>query len=121
MPSNILSHGGYYAEFGYDDSADALCGRVLGINDVIDFYASDVTELKAAFIESITEYEEWCREEKTQPQKAWSGKMTIRPTNEQHRLYQVAAAATRESLNNWMLKVLDRESSEVVKRQAVEV
>ena len=47
MPSNILKHGGYFAEFGYDDSADAFCGRVIGIKDVIDFYGRDVDELKA--------------------------------------------------------------------------
>ena len=112
MPSNILKHGDYYAEFGYDDSADAFCGRIIGINDVIDFYGQDVQELKAAFRDSVAEYEEWCREEGSKPEKAWTGKMTIRPTDEQHRRYVIAAAVARVSVNAWMLRTLDRESSD---------
>jgi predicted HicB family RNase H-like nuclease len=121
MPSNILKHGGYFAEFGYDDSADAFCGRVIGIKDVIDFYGRDVDALKAAFRNAVAEYEDWCREEGVEPEKAWTGKMTIRPTDEQHRRYMVAAAVARTSINAWMLQVLDRESAAVERNTATHV
>ena len=114
MIANVLRYGDYYAEFGYDDSADAFHGRVIGIDDVIDFYGRTVDELKAEFRNSVEEYVAWCREEGGEPQKAWSGKMTLRPTDEQHRRFLVAAAARRKSVHAWMLDVLERESAAVV-------
>jgi predicted HicB family RNase H-like nuclease len=121
MPSNILKHGGYAAAFGYDDSADAFCGRILGIRDVVDFYGKDVAGLKEAFRASIAEYEEWCREDGVAPERAWSGKTTLRPTDTQHRRYVVAAAVAGLSVNAWMLQTLDRESAAVERDHAIPV
>jgi predicted HicB family RNase H-like nuclease len=121
MPSNVLKHQGYYAEFGYDESADAFCGRILGIRDVIDFYGRDVDELKESFRASVAEYEDWCREEGIPPERPWSGKTTLRPTDEQHRRYVAAAALAHMSVNAWMLQVLDRESAAVERDQVISV
>ncbi len=114
MLTNILNYKGYYAEFGYDDSADAFHGRVIGLNDVIDFYGRTIDELKAELRTSVDEYIDWCREEGEEPEKAWSGKMTLRPSDEQRRRYFVAAAAQKKSVSAWMLDVLDRESVAVI-------
>ncbi|MBF0306759.1 MAG: type II toxin-antitoxin system HicB family antitoxin [Alphaproteobacteria bacterium] len=114
MLTNVLNYQGYYAEFGYDESADAFHGRVIGLNDVIDFYGRTVDELKAAFKASVDDYLDWCREEGEEPEKAWAGKMTLRPSDEQRRRYFVAAAAQKKSLAAWMLDTLDRESAAVV-------
>lgn len=114
MLTNILNYEGYFAEFGYDESADAFHGRVIGLNDVIDFYGRSVDELKAEFRNSINEYINWCREEGEEPEKTWSGKMTLRPTDAQRRRYLVAAAAQKKSVSAWMLETLDRESAAIV-------
>jgi hypothetical protein len=54
--SNILNYRGYYAEFGYDQSANSLHGRVIGLDDVIDFYGRSIDELNNEFRNSIDEY-----------------------------------------------------------------
>jgi predicted HicB family RNase H-like nuclease len=113
MIANVLRYGGYYAEFGYDESADAFHGRVIGIGDVVDFYGRTVEELKEEFRNSVDEYVAWCREEGEAPQKAWTGRMTLRPSDEQHRRYLAAAAARRKSVHAWMLETLDRESASI--------
>ena len=113
MLTNMLNYQGYYAEFGYDDSADALHGRVIGLTDVIDFYGRTIDELKDEFRASIDEYVAWCREEGTEPEKTWSGKMTLRPSDEQRRRYAVAAAAQKKSVSAWMLETLDRASDAI--------
>jgi predicted HicB family RNase H-like nuclease len=46
----------------------------------------------------------------TKPEKTWTGKLTLRPTEEQRRRYAVAAAIAHKSLNAWMVDILDRES-----------
>ena len=69
MLTNILKYKGYSAEFGYDESADALHGRVIGINDVIDFYGRTGDELKVEFRTSVDDYVEWCRSDGEEPEK----------------------------------------------------
>jgi predicted HicB family RNase H-like nuclease len=113
MLTNVLNYNGYFAEFGYDDSADSFHGRAIGLNDVIDFYGKTVDELKAEFRTSVDEYIEWCREEGDEPEKTWSGKLTLRPSDEQRRRYTVAAPTRKKSVSAWMLEVLDRESAAV--------
>ena len=38
MLTNLLKYKDYYAHIAFDPSADAFHGRVIGIQDVIDFY-----------------------------------------------------------------------------------
>ncbi|HET6606010.1 MAG TPA: type II toxin-antitoxin system HicB family antitoxin [Rhodopila sp.] len=110
MLSNVIEYKGFKATFVLDPTAEAFHGRVLGIEDTIDFYGKDVKELVHEFHTSIDEYIDWCREEGQEPKKSWAGKVTIRPSDEQHEAYVIAAAAAGVSLNKWMLEVLDRES-----------
>ena len=110
MLSNVLSYQDYRAEFGYDADAELLHGRVIGINAVVDFYGKDIEELKQEFKTSIESYFEYCHKIGTKPEKTWSGKLTLRPTEAQRRRYAVAAAIAHKSLNAWMVDVLDRES-----------
>jgi predicted HicB family RNase H-like nuclease len=110
MLSNVLSYKDYRAEFGFDADADLLHGRVIGINAVVDFYGKDVDELKKEFKASIEDYIGYCAKLGQRPEKSWTGKLTLRPTEEQRRRYAVAAAIAHKSLNAWMVDILDRES-----------
>jgi predicted HicB family RNase H-like nuclease len=74
MLTSTLKYKSYFAEFSYDDSADALHGRVIGINDVIDFYGHTIDELTTAFRTSVDEYVEWCVSEAKNPEKTWAGR-----------------------------------------------
>jgi predicted HicB family RNase H-like nuclease len=114
MLSNLMRCKDYWAVIELDDSADQFHGRVVGINDVVDFYGSTPEELRREFATSVEEYLAWCREEGTEPERSWNGKMTLRPTDEQHRRFLLAAAAARKSVHGWMLNVLDRESRRIL-------
>ncbi|HEX6014303.1 MAG TPA: type II toxin-antitoxin system HicB family antitoxin [Geminicoccaceae bacterium] len=114
MLNNLMHYKDYWAVVELDDSADQFHGRVIGINDVVDFYGGTPEELRREFAASVEEYVAWCREEGTEPEKSWSGKMTLRPSDEQHRRFLLAAAASRKSVHGWMLEVLDRESRRIV-------
>lgn len=105
-----MRYQGYVAEIGYDGSADAFHGRVIGMRDVVDFYGRTPEELRGEFKAAVDEYLDWCREEGQKPEKTWLGKLTFRPTEEQRRRFMIAAASRRMSVNAWALNVLDRES-----------
>jgi predicted HicB family RNase H-like nuclease len=76
--TNLLKYKNYYARIAFDPSADAFHGRVIGIQDVIDFYGRTPDELRKEFKHSVEEYLAWCAEEETNPEKTWPGKLTIR-------------------------------------------
>lgn len=114
MLNNLLRYKDYWAAIELDDSADQFHGRVIGINDVVDFFGSTPEELRREFAASVEEYVAWCRDEGTEPERSWNGKMTLRPTDEQHRRFLLAAAARNKSVHGWMLEVLDRESGRIL-------
>jgi predicted HicB family RNase H-like nuclease len=70
MLTDTLSYKEYNAEISFDDSADEFHGRVIGINDVIDFYGQTPANLKQEFQNSIDEYLDWCQAESKEPDKS---------------------------------------------------
>jgi predicted HicB family RNase H-like nuclease len=76
MLTNLLEYKDYWARTAFDPSADAF--RVVGIQDVIDFYGRTPDELREEVKNSVEEYLAWCAEEGAKPEKTWLGKPTIR-------------------------------------------
>lgn len=110
MLNNLLRYKGYHARIEYDPSADAFHARVLGTRDVIDFYGRTPDDLRTEFKNSIDEYLAWCAEEGEKPEKSWAGKLTIRPDESLRQRLAAAAAATNQSINKFVIGVLDRET-----------
>ncbi len=119
MLTNLLKYKNYYARIAFDPSADAFHGRVIGTQDVIDFYGRTPEELRREFAVSVEDYLAWCSEENTTPEKTWHGKLTIRVDEELRRRLAVVTAARGESLNTWITKVLERETRRVLKDQSL--
>ncbi|TDI37860.1 MAG: hypothetical protein E2P02_21915 [Acidobacteria bacterium] len=68
MLTNLLKFKDYYARIAFDPSADAFHGRVIGMQDVIDFYGRTPEELREEFKNSVEEYLSWSAEEGTTPE-----------------------------------------------------
>jgi predicted HicB family RNase H-like nuclease len=99
----------------YDEDSDQFHGCVIGIKDVIEFYGKNVQELKNEFKNSLDEYIDMCQEDGTEPEKPYSGRLTLRcPDPNQHRDYAIAAAQSDMSLNAWANVVLAREAERVL-------
>ena len=114
MLTNLLNYKDYYARIVFDPSADAFHGRVIGIQDVVDFYGRTPDELRKEFKQSVEEYLRWCAEEGTKPEKTWLGKLTIRVDEDLRRRLAVVATASGESINAWVSTLLDRETKRVL-------
>lgn len=114
MLTNLLTYKGYHARLAFDPSADAFHGRVIGIQDVIDFYGRTPDELRTEFKNSVEEYLAWCAEEGTPPEKTWLGKLTIRVDEDLRRRLTVVAAAHGESVNAWITALLERETKRLL-------
>lgn len=98
----MISYKGYSAEVDYDEDAEVFYGTVNNINAIMAFRGSSVAELKQSFADVVETYLEECRRTGMQPEKPFSGKITLRVTPELHRKLAIKAASARESMNRYI-------------------
>ncbi len=103
---------GYRATVSFDEDALVFHGEVLGIRDVITFQARTAEDLLKAFHESVDDYLNWAADEGFEPEKPYSGSLSLRATPELHRRMSDAAARHAMSLNQWMVEALARKAEE---------
>src|SRR5690606_13804895 len=103
---------GYSATVSFDEDALLFHGEVLGIRDVITFQARTAEELLKAFHESVDDYLEWCAQDGVDPERPFSGSLSLRATPELHRRMADAAARNAKSLNQWMVEALIERANE---------
>lgn len=110
---NIMEHGEYTAQIEYQAEEGNFFGKVLFINDIVTFEGTSVPELKQAFKDSIEAYIEFCDEFNKEPEKPFSGKMTLRMPCELHKeLSKAAIAGDYKSLNNYIVTTLEENLNE---------
>ncbi len=103
---NVMHCGKYTARIDYDEENDLFHGRVVGIRDVIEFYGKTTDELHREFKISVDDYTDMCAEEGLNPEKPFSGKLTLRVDGEEHRQIALAATLNNKSLNSWASEIL---------------
>lgn len=110
----MKSYKGYSATVSFDEDALLFHGEVLGVRDVITFQARSAAELPTAFHESVDDYLAWCAKDGVDPEKPFSGSLSLRATPELHRRMSDAAARHAKSLNQWMVDALASKADEDV-------
>ncbi|HWL07200.1 MAG TPA: type II toxin-antitoxin system HicB family antitoxin [Planctomicrobium sp.] len=103
----MMEYKGYLGKVEFDDVAESFHGEVINTRDVITFQGSSVTELKAAFQESVDDYLTFCHERGESPEKPYSGQFITRISPDLHRQVTTAAAITGKSLNAWVADTLE--------------
>ncbi|MDX2345904.1 MAG: type II toxin-antitoxin system HicB family antitoxin [Legionella sp.] len=102
----MLNYQGYIGHVEFDDEHEIFSGSVINTKDVITFQADTVHDLKQAFIDSVKDYLDFCKERNESPEKPFSGKFNLRISPELHREAYVAAKDSGMSLNAWVCDVL---------------
>ena len=100
---NILAYKGYQGVFEYDSEADIFHGDVINTTDVITFQGRSIDELKAALVDSVEDYLEFCAKLGKTPDKPYSGRFNLRVDQELHKRMSAAAASSGKSLNQWVV------------------
>ena len=96
---NTMTFEGYVAEIEVDADSGLLNGIVLNTRATLHFAGRTVDELRAAFKDTIDEYRDWCKSEGEQPEKPWSGKLSLRLSPDLHRRLAMLAAREHKSIN----------------------
>ena len=106
--NNTITYKGYTAIIGFSAEDGCLVGNIAGINDVIGFHADSVEEIRKVFYETVDDYLATCAKIGREPNKPYSGKVTLRLPPELHAQLAVQAEANGSSLNNWMVTTLNK-------------
>jgi len=103
----ILKQDGYVAEVDYEEGDALMHGVVVNARAVLHFAGRDIAELKTAFADTIADYREWCRERGVEPEKPYSGTLSLRISPELHRRIAEQAAKAGESINRFIVDRLE--------------
>jgi|ERR1019366_312327 predicted HicB family RNase H-like nuclease len=105
--SDILQYKGYYASVNFSVEDDVFYGKIIGINDLVSFEGTSVTELKQSFQEAVEDYLETCSQIKKVPEKTYKGSFNVRIPSELHRQAALIAIMKNMSLNDFVRFAID--------------
>ena len=103
---NSLTYNGYTASVNYSSDDDVLFGKVIGINDLITFEDTSVSELKASFQEAVDNYLETCKSLGKSPDKTYKGVFNVRVPSTLHKKVATFASQHDVTLNEFVKSVL---------------
>jgi predicted HicB family RNase H-like nuclease len=102
-----LRYGEYIATIEADEDGGFFHGEVINTGAVLTFQGSSLDELKHEFAETIADYEEWRQERGKEPERPYSGSLTLRMPPDLHRRVAAAAARSGKSLNGFIKDTLE--------------
>jgi predicted HicB family RNase H-like nuclease len=105
-----MKYKDYLATVELDTDAGFFHGEVINTHAVLTFQGRSIGELQEAFAGTIADYEEWCRERGKQPERPYSGSLTLRMPPELHRRVAEAAARSGKSINAFVNEALEHAS-----------
>ena len=82
-------------------------GSVINTRAVLHFAGGNIEELRQAFADTIADYREWCKERGVEPEKPYSGTLSLRIAPELHRRVAEQAAKAGESVNQFIAERLE--------------
>ena len=105
--NDILEYKTYYAEVHFSAEDEVFHGKIIGINDLVNFEGTTVKELKKAFHEAVDDYLDTCKELGKEPEKTYKGSFNVRIPSELHRQAARYATLKKMTLNDFVRHAID--------------
>ncbi len=112
----MIEYKGYMGVVEFDPELRLFTGHVVDLRDEIYFEGDTVDALDASMRRTVDHYLSVCKQRGEEPERPFSGKLNVRLGSDLHRAAALAAAAEGESLNNWLVRVVDSAAHEAVTR-----
>ena len=103
----MIEYKGYTAMVEFDPELRLFTGHIIDLRDEIYFEGDSVESLEASMKRAVDHYLSVCQERGEEPERPFSGKLNLRLGSDLHRAAAVAASAEGESLNNWLVRVVE--------------
>ena len=104
---DAMEYKGYRGVVRYSAEDRLLHGRILGIDDVVNFEGDDVEKLEKAFHEAVDDYLALCDKLGRAPDREYSGRIPLRIDSALHRRVAIAADSEAKSVNSWIADALE--------------
>ena len=114
----MLNYNGYRGQVEFDDEADIFHGEVINTRAVITFQGTTVPEIKAAFIESVEDYLAFCTELGEEPEKPYSGELSLKLPPQVLRDMTRIAKRENKPLDTWICEQLTKTSQLILSQNA---
>jgi predicted HicB family RNase H-like nuclease len=92
----------YIGSVHYSTEDEVFYGELEGVNDLISYEGSSVSELKSAFEEAVEDYLELCKLNGKEPEKMYKGSFNVRISPELHKQAAQRAFMEGKSLNQYV-------------------
>ena len=106
---NTLGYKGFYASVYFSEEDNLLFGKIEGINDLVMFEGSSVTEIKQMFKIAVDDYIETCKRFKKPLLKSFKGSFNVRVKPDVHQRAALLATMKGISLNQLVQKAIEKE------------
>lgn len=101
-----VEHEGYIANLEIDEDIGVISGIVANVRATLHFQGNTVGEVRAALVDTIEDYRDWCASESREPEKPYSGILSLRLAPDLHR--KVAVATLGDPRTPPMKELLNR-------------
>jgi predicted HicB family RNase H-like nuclease len=105
---NTLSYKGFIGSVSYSDEDGVLYGKIEGINDLITYESTEVSDLVKQFRISVDEYIESCKHFNKPLLKSFKGSFNVRVKPDVHQKAAMLATMQGISLNQLVQKAIEK-------------
>jgi predicted HicB family RNase H-like nuclease len=96
---DLLRYKGYSTRPEYSAEDHVFYGKILGINDLVDFQSENAKELENEFHKAVDDYLDFCQEVGKEPEREYSGLFNVRIPPELHKEISMFAQTKGITLN----------------------
>lgn len=109
MKDKIFEYKGYAGSIDFSLEDKILHGKILFIEDLVNYEGETLDQLKTAFEEAVDFYLEACLDAGVEPDKPCSGTFNVRISKDLHKRSQVEAARRGVNLNEFVRASIENE------------
>jgi len=109
MKDKVFEHKGYAGSIDFSLEDKILHGKILFIDDLVNYEGETLDALNSAFIEAVEFYLATCAEEGVAPDKPCSGVFNVRVPRDLHKQAQMEAARRGLTLNEFVRISIENE------------
>lgn len=106
---NTLNYKGFIGSVSYSDEDGILFGKIEGINDLVTYESTEVSDLVKQFRISVDEYIESCKHFNKPLLKSFKGSFNVRVKPDIHQQAAMLAKMQGISLNQLVQKAIEKE------------
>jgi len=117
LEATTMCYREYTTNMTFDPEDNVIVGRVLDVDDVLEFHGESVAKFEANFHLVVDAYIAVCERSGSAPERPASGKLMLRVAPTVHAAAIKAAARSGVSLNRWAEQALNSASRKPVARK----